>query len=140
MRGLTVEKPLTAKQEAFAQAVADGMTQSDAYRQCYDTKTKSDKSVNEIASQLMANLKISSRVAELKAKLSDEILWTRKEAAEVLRKAINLGLDAESHGKLSDAVKSVEVLNKMTGFEAPQVVEFKGMGEIRLNIVRGGSV
>ena len=134
-----MEKPLTAKQEAFAQAVADGMTQSDAYRKSYDTSKMTPKSVNEKASELMAHVKVTARVAELKAKLSDEVFWTRKEAAEVLRKAINLGLDAESHGKLSDAVKSVEVLNKMTGFEAPQVVEFKGTGEIRLNIVRGGS-
>jgi hypothetical protein len=134
------EKPLTAKQEAFAQAVADGMTQSDAYRKAYDTKTQSDNLISKEASKLMASRIISVRVEELRAKLSDEIMWTRKEAAEVLRKAIGLGLDVEGHGKVADAVKSVEVLNKMTGFEAPQQVEFKGMGEIRLNIVRGGSV
>ena len=121
-----VDKPLTAKQEAFAQAVASGMTFSEAYRAAYDCSNRSDKTVNEHASRAMSDSKILARVKELKAQLADEVLWTRKEAAEVLRKAIALGLDSESHGKLADAVKSVEVLNKMTGLDAPLKLEHSG--------------
>ena len=58
---------LTPKQESFAQAVASGMNQSDAYRAAYKVrqKTKLD-SVNQSASKVMANAKVASRVAELR--------------------------------------------------------------------------
>jgi len=121
-----VEKPLTAKQEAFAQAVADGMTQSDAYRKAYDTKTKSDKSVNEVSSQLMANLKVASRVAELRAKLEAKALWSREDSVNVLKQVAKLGLDSESHAKVADAVNAVQALNKMHGYDAPTKVEHSG--------------
>ena len=124
------EKPLTAKQEAFAQAVASGLNQSDAYRKAYNAEKMSDKQVWEEASKLFSNPKVAPRVAELKAKLNARLeakaLWSREEAAEVLRKAISLGLDSDSHGKLADAVKSVEVLNKMTGLDAPLKLEHSG--------------
>lgn len=58
---------LTAKQEAFAVAVAKGMTASDAYRKAYGQKAATDKSVNEVASRLLKNVKVASRVAELQA-------------------------------------------------------------------------
>lgn len=135
-----MEKPLTAKQEAFAQAVADGMTLTDAFKRSYDTTKYTPKSVNEKASQLMANVKIKSRIEELKAKLEAKALWSREDSVNVLKQVAKLGLDPESHAKAADAVNAVATLNKMHGYDAPQQIELQGTGEIRLNIVRGGSV
>ena len=58
---------LTPKQEAFAIAVASGMTQADAYRSAYNVKPETKPEVTQVkASQLMADGKIRVRVDELK--------------------------------------------------------------------------
>lgn len=57
---------LTAKQEQFAQLVAQGKSQADAYRGAYDTSNWTDKSVWEKASTLAADVKVSARIKELK--------------------------------------------------------------------------
>jgi phage terminase small subunit len=58
---------LTSKQEAFAIAVASGMTQADAYREAFTVKlTTKPESVLQLASRLMAKVNIRSRVDELK--------------------------------------------------------------------------
>lgn len=58
---------LTPQQEKFAQSVASGMNQSDAYRSAYKVKeTTKPESVNQNASRLMADINIMSRVDELR--------------------------------------------------------------------------
>ena len=58
---------LTPKQEAFAIAVASGMTQADAYRSAYNVKpTTKPESVQTKAYQMMQMVQIRSRVDELK--------------------------------------------------------------------------
>lgn len=126
-KGLAMaKKPLTPKQEAFAQAVADGMTQSDAYRSAYDTKTKSETLVAKEASLLMANRKISVRVKDLKAKLEAKALWTREDSVNALKRIVALALDAEAHAKVGDGVNAVQALNKMHGYDAPTKLEHSG--------------
>lgn len=58
---------LTAKQEAFAQALAKGAQNSEAYRATNDTKGMKPKTVHEAASRLAHNRKVAARVAELRA-------------------------------------------------------------------------
>lgn len=57
---------LTSKQEHFAQALASGMNQSDAYREAYAAGKMKPSSINVNASKLMADAKIAQRVAELR--------------------------------------------------------------------------
>lgn len=58
---------LTPKQEAFAFAVASGMTQADAYRSAYNVKPEtSPGSVQNKASLLMKKGEVRVRVEELK--------------------------------------------------------------------------
>lgn len=56
---------LTPKQEAFCRAVAEGKSQSVAYREIYSS-TGSDKVCWEEASRLAHNPKLSARMVELK--------------------------------------------------------------------------
>jgi phage terminase small subunit len=63
---------LTAKQELFAQCIADGMGQADAYRTAYDSNTASEGSIYVQASNLMKNSKVALRVDELKSQRSGE--------------------------------------------------------------------
>ena len=59
---------LSPQQERFAQAVAAGKTLSDAYRSAYNVRpTTLAKSVHESSSTLMANVKIASRIEEIRA-------------------------------------------------------------------------
>jgi type II secretory ATPase GspE/PulE/Tfp pilus assembly ATPase PilB-like protein len=58
---------MTPKQEAFAQAVASGMNQSDAYRLAYNAKGKA-AGINVSACKLMADPNVSLRVSQIRAK------------------------------------------------------------------------
>ena len=75
---------LTAKQEAFAQAVAAGSELSAAYRQNYNCEQWSDKSVWEAASRLRKNSKVVARIKELQAQSEEEAIWTRRGIMERL--------------------------------------------------------
>ena len=58
---------LTAKQELFAQCIADGMGQTDAYRTAYDAEGMKDVTLYPLASKLLSNHKVATRIAELKS-------------------------------------------------------------------------
>lgn len=112
---------LTAKQEAFAQAVAGGMTQADAYRSAYDFENCTDKSVIELASQLMRDINVSSRVAELKEAIAIAAIWTRLDSVRTLA-----DIAADGEARANEKVSAVKELNAMHGFNAPTKHEVAG--------------
>lgn len=57
---------LTIKQENFCLAYIETGNASEAYRRVYDVSKTSDVSINRLAKQLMDNIKIASRIAELR--------------------------------------------------------------------------
>ena len=112
---------LTPKQEKFAQCVADGMTQADAYRTAFDVRpTTKPESVIRSASELMSDPNISSRVAELRQQLSEKALWTRQNSVQAL---ISVLSNPESQ---KDVIAAVKELNAMHGYNAPQKLEVGG--------------
>lgn len=112
---------LTPKQEKFAQCVADGMTQADAYRSAFDVRpTTKPESVIRSASELMSDPNISSRVAELRQQLSEKALWTRQDSVQAL---ISVLSNPESQ---KDVIAAVKELNAMHGYNAPQKMELGG--------------
>lgn len=67
---------LTDKQERFALAVVMGdMTASDAYRSVYDASRMLDASVWRKAAELMVNVKVAARIAELRATARERTAW-----------------------------------------------------------------
>ena len=111
---------LTPKQERFCQCIADGMSQADAYRNAFDVKpTTKPETVQESASRLMKDPKVSARVQVLRDMLTEKAIWTREDSARVLSE-IALGHDEQ--GKTSDRVAAVKELNAMHGFNAPTKV------------------
>lgn len=119
---------LTAKQEAFAQAVAGGLNQSDAYRSAYSAgKMKADV-VNVKASQVAAVGKVRVRVASLREELANKSLWTREQSVAVLAGVVD-DMDAR-HG---DKISAVKVLNDMQGFNAPTKLEVAAKVSISVN-------
>jgi phage terminase small subunit len=110
---------LTPKQEKFCQCIADGMTQADAYRQSYSASKMSGNSIYSKASELMADGKISSRVAEIKAQLEEKALWTREDSVRALKSVIE-------GGRPSDVTGAVKELNSMHGYNEPKKMELTG--------------
>lgn len=105
---------LTPKQEAFAQNVAAGKTQADAYRMAYDCQKSSSDTIINKAHALMKNGDIKARVDELKQQLSEKALWTRQDSVKTLIEVLNDG-----NAKPSDKTAAIKVLNDMHGYNAP---------------------
>ena len=109
---------MTPKQERYAQALASGtMSQSDAYRQCYETANMSDKSIHECASRL--SVKVAARVQALQADMMAVATYDSQALmADLQRTAKN----AAESGQYSASVRALELLGKMIG-AFPQVRE-----------------
>lgn len=105
---------LTSKQEAFAQAIASGKSQADAYRLAYSAGKMADATIWSKASVLMADGKVTARVAELRAELSKKALWTREMSVKALAK-LYMSEDTPPGVKVS----AVRELNLMHGYNAP---------------------
>ena len=103
---------LTAKQEAFAQGIADGLGQADAYRAAYDAEGMQDNTIYPRASELMKNSKVTARVAELKAAVQEKQLWSREMSVKAL-------VQAYKEGSGSVKVSAVKELNAMHGYNEP---------------------
>lgn len=123
---------LTAKQEAFCQAIADGLSQSDAYRRAYNAEKMKPETVQNNAYNLMQNSEVKARVQELRGKLESKQLWTREQSINKAIEAIEM---ASNNGKPLEILKAVEVLNKMHGYDAPIKHDVKSTGGLSINIV-----
>lgn len=119
---------LTPKQEKFVKnIVLDGMNYSDAYRNAYNTKGMTDKTINEKASLLKDNDKIRTRMLELSAEIDSPKIMT------VTRRAEKLSEYAEMAEDPNIAMKAIDLLNKMTG-EYIQKVEANVNSDVTINI------
>lgn len=107
---------LTAKQEAFSQAIADGLGQADAYRMAYSADSMKDGTVYSNASRLMNDSKVAARVAELKSQVVEKQLWTREMSVKGLMSAYKIALEAKASAGMTSAVKE---LNVMHGYNEP---------------------
>lgn len=89
---------LTPQQEAFAQAVASGLSQSDAYRKAYKVKPTTKLETSQAnASRLMADSKVSARVAELRAPVAAKAQITLEGHLDDLKTLRDAALKAEQY-------------------------------------------
>lgn len=109
---------LTAQQELFARLVAEGKSQSEAYRQAYPKAQKwKPGNVWRRASELCAKPDVLGRVEALRAELRERSLWSMEQSVAVLSEIARAG------EKDADRVRAVAELNSMFGFEAPKKTE-----------------
>ena len=107
---------LTRKQEGYAQDRASGLAQTSAYRNNYGTSNMSAKTVNEAASRLDKNYKVSARILELQAAteaaLAEKRLW---DVDRLIGEAeINL-IGAREGRQFGPANRALEFIGKATG-------------------------
>ena len=114
---------LTAKQEAFAQGIADGLGQADAYRMAYDAEGMADSTIYPKASRMLNEGKIRARVDELKSQVVEKQLWTREMSVKGLIQAYRVAQDAKTSTGMTAAVKE---LNNMHGFNEPTKLSITG--------------
>lgn len=115
---------LTPKQERFAQEVASGKSQTEAYRIAFNVRpTTKPESVQVSACKLMAEPKVTQRVQELRELATERLVWTIQDSLDVLA-SIAKGLDADA--KPSDKVNAVKAINAMYGIDAPSKVNLNG--------------
>ena len=104
---------LTDKQEKFAQGIAKGLTQADAYREAYDCEEMVDNTVYKEACLLMNNPKIAERVKELKERNLEknydrDVRYYLEKLEEIRQKAV-------ADGQYSAAVSAIKEDAKISG-------------------------
>ena len=126
---------LTAKQEQFVKNIIDGMSQADAYRNSYDTKRMTDKTVHEKASRLMADDKVRARLTELREQMMTPSIMSARERLEFLTQIIKgekgetmvqmvdgEPIEVDVPASLKNKLNAIDIMNKMQG-EYVQKVE-----------------
>lgn len=111
---------LTIKQEKYVQGLIEGLSQREAYRRAYPNTKMKDKTIDEEASKMLKNPKISQRYEELISEHKAKALWTREEAVETLRwlkKKAEDDIEAQGFRQANSTalVNAVKELNAMEG-------------------------
>lgn len=117
---------LTDKQERFAQCIAlDGMNQSEAYRECYNTENMQESTIWEKASIEANKDKVKTRIDELRGEVVSPKIISAKERKEKLTELI-------MSGDPGVMMKAIDILNKMDG-EYVQKIEAT-VDQVSINI------
>ena len=135
---------LTPKQEKFVQNLIKGMSQRDAYKNSYDAENMKDKTIDERACVLFNDSKIKTRYQELLEKAQDEAIMTAKERmiwlTDVVKGNIkhtsydSNGNSYDNEAYISDKLKAVDTLNKMSGEYVSKVEADIGIKTIKVDI------
>lgn len=102
---------LTAKQEKFVRNLIEGMSQREAYKNSYDAKNMTDKTIDEKACLLFASDKIRARFKELQDELAKASIMTATERLKYLTDLVKEHEEADYNVKL----KAIDIMNKMQG-------------------------
>jgi phage terminase small subunit len=90
---------LTAQQELFAQTVASGESQSDAYRRAYKVRANTkQESIHQSASKLMSDPNVISRVDELRKPIIEKVGLTLEAHLARLEHLSKKAEEAENYG------------------------------------------
>lgn len=103
---------LTTKQEAFAKALTEGCSASEAYRRAYNAENMSQRSVEVEASKLSNHPEVTLRLVELQERAQKRHDITIDTLTEMLKADRDLARDIEQP---SAAVSAVMGLAKIHG-------------------------
>lgn len=129
---------LTAQQIAFAEAIVDGKTASEAYRLAgYNCDGASDAQIAQRGGKVLQGKAVQGYIEQLRAEMANLALWTREQILGELqelygdaKKAITVRDDsgdalpgAYNHQAAGVALKCLDTVSRMCGFDAPQQVQ-----------------
>lgn len=109
-------RQLTAQQEQYAQNLAAGLPQAEAYRKAYPKSVEwKETALWSEASRSARNPLIAARVKEIRepavARVQEEIVYTAKVAMEEAREALELAKKTQQPGSMVAAVQLRAKLN-----------------------------
>lgn len=120
---------MTTQQIEFAEAIVNGATASEAYKQAgYCCNGASDAQIASRAANVAKGKAVSEYISELKNETANLNLWTREqvlgELQELYRDAkAAISSDGYNHQAAGVALKCIDAVSRMCGFDAPQQVE-----------------
>ena len=125
---MVIMEPLkSSKQEKFSRLIAlDGLSISEAYKQSYNCENMKQDSIYQLSSRLSKQVKITSRINELRDSVTSEMVadvaWTKarfiKEAEANLSQSRDLG-------QMNPANTSLQLIGRVT-----QILEDKPMNQV----------
>ena len=137
-----MKERITPNQEKFIQNIVSGMSQRQAYKDAFDANYDDD-AIDCNASKMFNTPKIQARYKELMNKLEDEAIMTARERMIWLSDVVKGKIKHTSYGSngeayeneayISDKLKAVDTLNKMSG-EYITKVEADVNSEMNINI------
>ncbi len=130
---------MTAQQIAFAEAVVDGKTAAEAYRIAgYACDGLSDAVVAARGSKVLGGKAVTEYIAQLRAETANLNVWTREQVLSELQElygdAKGAIIDKDEYGEVVPgaaynhqaagvALKCIDTVSRMCGFDAPQQVQ-----------------
>ena len=117
---------LTQKQENFCLAYIETGNASEAYRKAYNAAGSSEKSVWELASKMLDNPKVISRLEALREQAARRALLTLERH---LKELATLRDEARAEGRYSAAIAAEIARGKAAGL---YVEQSRTEGEIRM--------
>jgi phage terminase small subunit len=132
-----------AKHEKFIQNIVKGMTQRQAYKDAFKVNY-SDEAIDSKASTLFNSDKVQERYEELIKKLEDASIMSAKERmiwlTDVVKGKVthtsydNNGNAYDNEAYISDKLKAIDTLNKMSGEYTTKLEGNIGVTNIRVDI------
>jgi phage terminase small subunit len=123
---------LTPKMERFAQEVASGKSQAEAYRIAYDAKNMGADTIHSKASILAKDDRIRARVDEIRMPIIKAKQLTLETHLEDLKALRNMAI---KDGKLSAAINAEIARGKAAGVAIDKVEVEHNIPEIRVRYV-----
>ncbi len=125
---------LSPQRERFAQAVASGLNQSDAYRAAYKVRAGTKpNSINVAASQLMANHNVAIRVAELRAPAAKAATITLESHLADLQRLRNMAVKEK---QFSAAITAEVARGKAAGVHIERADITNSDGSLRPQVIK----
>jgi hypothetical protein len=129
---------LEPRLEIFAQAIAMGNTQSDAYRTMLPGTKAKIENIHTIAGRIAAKVEVKSRVNELQVEGKENFMISVTQKKEWLKQVVERSLqvkevinrDGEAIGQFKfqggDAIRAIHELNKMDGDHSAEKRQITG--------------
>ena len=124
---------LTIKQENFCLAYVETGNASEAYRRAYDVGEMLPASINRLAFELLENIKITSRISELRSTVMQRHKITVDDLLAELDEARAIGKET---GKAAPMVAATMGKAKLLGLDKQvEEADTRPVGKIEIEIV-----
>jgi len=103
---------MTPKQEQFSQLVANGMSQSTAYKEAYNANNMNNDAIHVEAHKLANHPKVSLRIKEIQSEIREKVQVSKESLTKELEEDRLL---AREQGQASAAISAVMGKAKLHG-------------------------